>query len=155
MHLKHNSCRCLDGRAWPTPYACPTVICLELLGGIPQPVTGRLAIHPSNTTVKIQILQSAPNFGATVIHRLHRGAIRQPKPTRCCVQVPLPVGNRIRYSIGAKTNGDHTCSIFSEYTFCVLPLICSIVQVRVSFESYDHDQLTYLLITLLLIICVQ
>jgi len=43
MHLKHNS--------WPTPH--PSVICVELLGGSRQPVTGRLATHPSNTPVKI------------------------------------------------------------------------------------------------------
>ena len=40
--LKHNS--------WPTPH--PSVICVELLGGIRQPMTGRFATHPSNTTVR-------------------------------------------------------------------------------------------------------
>ena len=39
-HLKYNS--------WPAP----SVVCMELLGQSRQPVTGRLATHPSNTTVK-------------------------------------------------------------------------------------------------------
>jgi len=43
-HLKHNS--------WPTPH--PSVIGVELLGGSRQPMAGRLATHPSNTTVKIR-----------------------------------------------------------------------------------------------------
>jgi len=45
MHLKHNS--------WPTPH--PSVICVELLGGSRQPMTGRLAARPSNRAVKRQI----------------------------------------------------------------------------------------------------
>jgi len=42
--------------SWPTPLWTtphPSVICVELLGGSSrQPMTGRLATHPSNTTVK-------------------------------------------------------------------------------------------------------
>jgi len=45
MHLKHSS--------WPTPH--PLVICVELLGVSRQPVTGQLATHPRNTTIKKQI----------------------------------------------------------------------------------------------------
>jgi len=41
MHLKHNT--------WPTPH--PSFICVQLLGGSRQPVTGRLVTHTSNTTV--------------------------------------------------------------------------------------------------------
>ena len=42
----HNSCRM---SRWTTPH--PSVICVELLWGSRQPLTGRLATHPSNTTV--------------------------------------------------------------------------------------------------------
>ena len=59
MHLKHNSCH-----VWPTPHQ--SVICVELLGHSRQPMTGRLAAHPSNTAVKIYILT---NFN---IHKLYR-----------------------------------------------------------------------------------
>jgi len=38
MHLKHNSCRCLDGRAWPTPYA-PNRYLFGVVRGH-MPVTG-------------------------------------------------------------------------------------------------------------------
>jgi len=46
MHVKHNSCH-----MWPTPR--PSVVCAELLGHSRQPITGRLATHPSNTAVRI------------------------------------------------------------------------------------------------------
>ena len=52
MHLKHNSCH-TSRWPWPTPH--PSVICVELLGSSRQPMTGRLATHPDNITVKIQI----------------------------------------------------------------------------------------------------
>jgi len=44
MHLKHNS--------WPTPHPSVKLICVELLRGSRQPMTDRLATHPSNTTVE-------------------------------------------------------------------------------------------------------
>ena len=34
-----------------TPH--PSVVCVELLGNSRQPMTGRLATHPINTTVEI------------------------------------------------------------------------------------------------------
>jgi len=39
----------------PMDDATPIVICVELLGGSRQPMTGRLATHPSNTTLKRQV----------------------------------------------------------------------------------------------------
>ena len=63
MHLKHNS--------WPTPH--PSVDCVELLGGNRQPVTGRLATHPSNATFKMQInrlaVQHDSRRPSTRVHR--------------------------------------------------------------------------------------
>jgi len=50
MHLKHNSCHM---SRWPWPMPHPSAICVELPCGSRQPMTGRLATHPSNTLVKI------------------------------------------------------------------------------------------------------
>ena len=46
MHVKHNSCH-----MWPTPR--PSIVCAELQGDSRQPITGRLATHPSNTALRI------------------------------------------------------------------------------------------------------
>ena len=46
MHLKHNSCHM---SRWPWPMPHPSAICVELPCGSRQPMTGRLATHPSNT----------------------------------------------------------------------------------------------------------
>jgi len=50
---------------WPTPH--PFVIYVELLGGSRQPMTGRLATHPSNATVKIEIQASVGYAGKQYI----------------------------------------------------------------------------------------
>jgi len=47
---KRNSCHVFR---WLCPTPHPSVVCVELLGSSRQPMTGRLATHPSNTTVKI------------------------------------------------------------------------------------------------------
>jgi len=82
MHLKHNS--------WPTPH--PSVYCVELLGGNRQPVTGRLATHPSNATFKMQInrlaVQHHSRRPSTRVHRYSQSQQTRLDATKLYVDPP-------------------------------------------------------------------
>jgi len=83
--------------------------CVELLGGRSQLMTGRLATHPSNTTVKILIMNVAYRCQCTnavrhapaapAAHATHHGRTATPRPRTRTVygaSCPATPGRRVR-----------------------------------------------------------
>jgi len=74
----------------PMADVTPSVFCVELLWSSRQPMTGRLATHPSNTTVKIQIYY--PCSGS-----VNAGSVDGPfmRVLRATNSIDMPIGNDI------------------------------------------------------------
>jgi len=91
---EHNSCHNV-----PTAVASATPICYLRGAAMGQPVTGQLATHPSNTTVKIQMHTDKRNYSSTdtkvrvKLGKLVRfGAVRN-------IQADVNVAQRQRYAL--------------------------------------------------------